>query len=84
MLVSLFLFLASSRGISIEDPEGSLPHDSYYVFMSWGHRLVLLLPLLAGVVLVFTGLHFRVFAKALVSELGSMEEVGSPGSGELD
>jgi hypothetical protein len=80
IVMSIILFLVSSKGISIGDPEGLHQHDTYFILFSWGHRVILLLPLLAGMLLVFTGLQARSQASAIASEVKRIEEAEQAGA----
>ena len=56
-LGGLALFLAVSGGISPDRYAESWPlHDTYYILVDWKHRLIFLLPLVAGFILVGSGL----------------------------
>jgi hypothetical protein len=56
----LILFLAVCGGISPNAPEKSLhSHDTYYILIQGLRRLVYVLPLVAGLLLVASGLLIR-------------------------
>jgi hypothetical protein len=77
---SIFLFLASSRGVSIGNPDGLHLHDTYFILFSWGHRTILLFPLVAGILLIFTGLQARKQAATMSAELQRIQEAEEAGS----
>jgi hypothetical protein len=56
---SIVLFLAASRGVQIDGPDKLNLHDTYYLVLSLGHRLSLLFPFIAGLLLLLTGLIVR-------------------------
>ena len=59
-LGGLAFFLAVSSGISPDRYAESWPlHDTYYILLHWKQRLIFLLPLVAGLVLLASGLLVR-------------------------
>ena len=82
---SIVLFLAASRGVQIEGPDRLNLHDTHYVIFSLGHRLSLLLPLIAGLLLLSTGLLVRGQTSRYAADLNHLKEVeqdAAPSDGE--
>jgi hypothetical protein len=64
-IASVVLFVVAGSGISMGSPEGVDSdgtlhfHDTYFILFSLGHRLTLLLPLVAALILIVCGLLIR-------------------------
>jgi hypothetical protein len=74
---SIVLFLAASRGLQIDGPDKLNLHDTYYVVLSLGHRLSLLLPFIAGLLLLLTGFIVRSQTSLNAADFNKMEEAES-------
>ena len=80
-IASIVLFFVGGSGISLGSPQGSLDsagtlhlHDTYYILFPTGHRLILLLPLISGIILVATGTLIRRQIPEISSNLQIIEE----------
>ena len=71
---SIVLFLAASRGVQIDGSDKLNLHDTYYVVFSLGHRLSLLVPFIAGLLLLLTGLLVRSQTSLNAADFNKLEE----------
>ena len=74
MLVSICLFVMAGKGISIDHGGGLDSHDTYYIIVDLGHRLMFLVPFIAGLLLTFSGLFIRSQAPAIRAGLQAAEQ----------
>ena len=91
LIASVVLFVIGGSGISLGSPESSLDsagtlhfHDTYYILLSTGHRLILLLPLLAGIVLITTGTLIRRQIPSITSTIQQIEDAEQVGDGDAE
>jgi hypothetical protein len=76
-------FWVVSSGISPDRyAEGWPLHDTYFILLHWKHRLIFLLPLLAGLILVASGLLIRRQVPTLQSMLTSVPVQNQEAEGE--
>lgn len=74
-LISIAFFFAASNGISLDDLNRTDLHDTYYIVLEWKHRVVLLLPFLASLILIASGFLIRGQSKAAAVELQEIEKM---------
>lgn len=59
-IIAVGLFLAVGSGVSLGKPDDTLhAHDTYFIVIHGPGRLVFLLPLVAGLILMLSGLLIR-------------------------
>ena len=88
---SIVLFIVGGSGISLGSPESTLDsagtlhfHDTYYILFSTGHRLILLFPLVAGVILITSGALIRRQIPEISSTIQKIEEAEQVGAGDAE
>jgi hypothetical protein len=79
-IASVVLFLIAGSGISMGSPEGLDSegtlhfHDTYFILFSLAHRLALLLPLLAAMILIGSGAFIRGQIPQITEVMNKIEE----------
>ena len=74
-VAAIIFFVMVSRGISTGDPNHLHLHDTYHIVLNWGHRLVLLLPVVAGIFIGLSGQIIRSHAHSITAELSKIQQV---------
>lgn len=87
-IASVVLFVVAGSGISMGSPEGVDSdgtlhfHDTYFILFSLGHRLTLLLPLVAALILIVCGLLIRWQIPPITEVMKNIEEQAGHGDAE--